>query len=472
MAAEPLGKSIIIVGGGPGGYETALEAAARGFDVTLVTDGELGGTCLNEGCIPTKTLCRSAEFMLSLREGSKFGVDVPALPVDWQKVYARKDEVVGKLRSGVEFLLGGAKVSVVRARAVLCSGRSVTLSSPDPALDGKELGADYVILATGSHSASLPIPGADLPGVVTSRELLSLGGEPPRRLCIIGGGVIGLEFASVFEGFGSEVTVLEYCKEILPRFDTDLAKRLRLALGKGRGIRIETAAQVTAITGDGEGGPLAVSFLRKGKEESVECDTVLMAVGRVPNVEGIGLEDVGVQYTRRGVAVDQDMRTNIGTVYAIGDVTGGIMLAHAATFQGLKALEDICSREKEGYSSRAGEVDLTVIPAAVFTIPEAATVGLTEDECKEKGIAVSTRKAFFRANGKALSMGEEEGYCKIVADKSTGRILGCHLFGPHSSDLVHEVSLLMKKGGTLDDIRFAVHAHPSLSEVILSAAKG
>ena len=332
---QQLGKSIIIVGGGPGGYETALEAAHRGFSVTLVTEGEVGGTCLNEGCIPTKSLCRNAEFLLSLRESGKFGVEVPSLPVDWEKVYGRKDEVVGQLRSGVEFLLKGAKVTLLRARATLASPNSVRLSSGDPSLDGEELSADYIILATGSHSASLPIPGADLPGVVTSKELLSLGKEPPRRLCVIGGGVIGLEFASVFEGFGSEVCVLEYCKEVLPRFDTDLAKRLRMALSKGRGIRIETAAQVTSISRNENDGTLSVTFLKKDREEVVQCDTVLMAVGRVPSVEGIGLAEVGVEYGRRGVNVDSNMRTNLDRVYAIGDVTGGMMLAHVATFQGL-----------------------------------------------------------------------------------------------------------------------------------------
>ena len=323
---------------------------------------------------------------------------------------------------------------------------------------GERYAARDVIIATGSTAATLPIEGADLPGVVTSKELLDLH-ELPQRLTVIGAGVIGLEFASIFHALGSNVTVLEYAREVLPHFDTDMAKRLRQSLGK-RGIVIETQAAVKSVAKINSS--LAVNYEKKGKTLAVEADVVLMAVGRKANVSSLNLDDVGIDYTQRGITVDDNMLTNVPHVYAIGDINGKMMLAHAATFQGVCALNHIM-----GESCR---VRLDVMPAAVFTMPEAATVGLTEDDCKERGSEYVAKKSFFRANGKALSIGEPEGYCKLLV-AADHRLLGCHILGAHASDVVQEVCALITRGASCDDLALTIHAHPTLSEVVLSAAR-
>ena len=453
---------IMIIGAGPGGYETALLAAKRGAEVVLVEAGHVGGTCLNEGCIPTKSFCKNAEVLDGLREAEAFGISSLEYKFDFNAVVARKNAVVEQLRGGVEGLLGHKNITLVRGMASFKDAHTVLV-------DGQEYYADYMIIATGSVSASLPIPGADLPGILTSKEILDIE-TVPQRLCIIGGGVIGLEFASVFRSFGSEVTVLEYCKDILPRFDTDLAKRLKQSLGK-RGIDIETQAQVAGITQEADGA-YKVTYLRKGKEEVVEADKVLMAVGRKANVSSLNLSDAGIDFTPRGIPVDEKtMQTNVLHIYAVGDINGKMMLAHAATFQGIVALDHIMGIENH--------IDLNVMPAAVFTSPEAASVGLTEDECKEKGIPVKCLKSFFRANGKAVTMAETDGFCKIVvaaepkegqeSPYESGQILGCHLFGPHASDIVQEACALISRKVTLDEFKDIIHTHPTLTEVLQTA---
>ena len=454
---------IIIIGAGPGGYETALMAAKRGVKVTLVEAGPVGGTCLNEGCIPTKAFCKNAEVLDGLREAAAFGVTDLSYGFDFKTVVDRKNAVVEQLRGGVEGLLGHKLISLVRGKASFKDEYTVVV-------DSVEYTADYIIIATGSVSASLPIPGADLPGILTSKEILEIE-QIPQRLCVIGGGVIGLEFASIFRSFGSEVTVLEYCKDILPRFDTDLAKRLKQSLGK-RGIDIQTQAQVTSIS-ESEGS-YTVSFTRKGKEETVVADKVLMAVGRRANLDSMNYEAIGLECTRRGIAVNEKMQTNLPHIYAIGDINGLMMLAHAATFQGIVALDHIMGVENN--------IDLSVMPAAVFTSPEAASVGLTEDECKDKGIPVQCLKSFFRANGKAVTMGETDGFCKVVvaaepkegteSPYEPGRILGCHLYGPHASDIVQEACALITSKATIEEFASIIHTHPTLTEVLQSAIHG
>lgn len=475
---------LIIIGAGPGGYETALLAAKRGVEVVLIESGYVGGTCLNEGCIPTKAFCKNAEVLDGLREAEAFGVTGLSYDFDFKAVAARKNAVVEQLRGGVEGLLGHKLITLVRGKASFKDAHTVVVtSSPvmSSEVETSEYSADYIIIATGSISASLPIPGADLPGILTSREILDLE-EVPQMLCVIGGGVIGLEFASVFRSFGSEVTVLEYFKEILPRFDSDLSKRLKQSLGK-RGIEINTQAQVTAIeevsavisTEDGdrvEKSIYKVSFTRKGKEEVIEADKVLMAVGRKANVGSLNLADVGIEFTPRGIVVDEKtMQTNISHIYAVGDINGKMMLAHAATFQGIVALDHIMGIENG--------IDLSVMPAAVFTSPEAASVGMTEEDCKDAGIPIRALKSFFRANGKAVTMGETDGFCKVIvaaepkegaeSQYEPGRILGCHLFGPHASDIVQEACALISRKATLNEFEDIIHTHPTLTEVLQSA---
>ena len=456
-----------IIGAGPGGYETAVAAAAKGVEVYIISDGPVGGTCLNEGCIPTKSLCRNAEALENVRNAEKFGIDIQGAPAfDIRKAMERKDGVVAQLRSGVEFLLKNKLIHLVYGKASFKDRNTVSVRLREQA-DGKDsidIVSDYIIIATGSVSASLPIPGAEL--CLTSREILSLDSVPD-RLCIIGAGVIGLEFASIFRSFGSEVTVLEYCKEILPRFDTDLAKRLKQCLGK-RGMNIETSAQVTGIVADDN--TLKINYLKKDTECIAEADKVLMAVGRRPNVGSLNLADIGIDFSGKGIVTDEDMRTNVPNVFAIGDVRGGMMLAHVAVAEGERALSAILS------GPGASDIDLSVVPAAVFTSPEAATVGLTEDECKASGIPVRCLKSMFRANGKALSMDEPDGFCKLVVadeggDYEPGRILGCHIFGAHSSDIIQEVAALMTCKATVSDLRRTIHAHPTLSEVLSAASR-
>ena len=467
---------IIIIGAGPGGYETALLAAKRGVEVVLIESGHVGGTCLNEGCIPTKSFCKNAEVLDGLREAGAFGVTGLSYGFDFGAVTARKNAVVEQLRGGVEGLLSHKNITLVRGKAAFKDDHTVLA-------DGQEYTADYIIIATGSVSASLPIPGTDLPGILTSREVLDLQ-EVPKRLCVIGGGVIGLEFASVFRSFGSEVTILEYFKDILPRFDSDLSKRLKQSLGK-RGIEICTQAQVTGIehmydtslrdSSEPCQSLYRVTYTRKGKEEAVEADKVLMAVGRKANVESLNLADIGLEFTPRGIIVDErTMQTNIPHIYAVGDINGKMMLAHAATFQGIVALDHIMGVENG--------IDLSVMPAVVFTSPEAASVGMTEEDCQAADVPVKCLKSFFRANGKAVTMAETDGFCKLIvaaepkegftSPYEPGRILGCHLYGPHASDIVQEACALISRKATLEEFQSVIHTHPTLTEVLQSAVHG
>ena len=426
---------LLIIGAGPGGYETAVEAVKRGMEVTLITEGPLGGTCLNEGCIPTKTFCHYAEI---IEQNIKAGLECkPA----FSAAASRKQAVVEQLRGGVEMLLKG--VEVVQGKAQFKDAKTVVCN-------GREFTADKIIIATGSVSASLPIPGAE--SCITSKEILDLT-EVPESLCVIGGGVIGLEFASIFRSFGSEVTVLEFCPNILPRFDSDLAKRLKQSLSK-RGINIEVQAHVTRIDGN------TVTYIKKEKEFTVQADKILMAVGRRPNTEGLNLETAGIDYTRKGITVNERFETSVPGIYAVGDVTGGIMLAHAATYQGLRALNSICGL--------TDNIRFDLIPAAVFTMPEVATVGLTEEQCKEQELEVRCLKSFYRANGKAVSMDETDGYCKIIVGADC-QILGVHIMGAHASDLIHETATAINLGATLDQLQSVIHAHPTLSEIVQSA---
>lgn len=440
---------LIIIGAGPGGYETAIAAAREGMKVVLVEAGALGGTCLNEGCIPTKCLCRSAEVADLMKEAATFGVVAESGGINLVEVMKRKNEVVAQLAAGVASLLKSPGITLVQGKA--------TFAGPHEVIVGEEhFSAPHIMIATGSSAKKLPIPGADLPGVVTSREMLQLE-QIPKRLCVIGGGVVGMEFASVFRSFGSEVSVVEYAKEILPSFDRDIAKRLRTAL-KRKGISFNVGAAVTEIS-KVDGG-YKVAFVSGNKEGLVEADLVLMAVGRGPRLQHLGLDEIGMQYTSRGIVVDENMQTNIEGVYAIGDVNGICPLAHAATAQGRCALYHILGKD--------GAPDLQLVPAAVFTVPEVAMVGHTEETASAAGLEYSIRKAFYRANGKSLSMGESEGIVKILVGPDS-LLLGAHVLGAHAADLIHELALAMHAKMGVERIQSLIHAHPSLSEILHDA---
>lgn len=428
---------IIIIGSGPGGYELAANAVKHNLSTVIIERDQLGGTCLNRGCIPTKALCRSAEVADLVRNASSFGVEVNEFSLSYSKAVNRKDEIVEQLRQGVSMLLNGA--TVVKGEAKF-TGENVV------EVNGESYTAPRIVIATGSKPAMLPIPGAEL--AMTSDDVLSLE-QLPESICVIGGGVIGVELASILSSFGVKVTIVEYCSEILPNFDKEIAKRLRTALSR-RGIKVVVSASVTAIR---EG--MEVDYESKGKTVTLNVDAVLMAVGRRPVIPE-GVVELGVKTGRRGIEVNERYETSIPGIYAIGDVNGECMLAHAATAQGERIL--------------GSEVDVTVVPAAVFTVPECSMVGLTEEQCREQGIDYIVSKAMFRANGKALAIGEVDGLVKLIVDKESRKILGCHICGPHAADIVQEIALAISSQLTVDAVADTIHAHPTLGEVVRAAA--
>lgn len=444
---------LLIIGAGPGGYETALTAAKQGKTVILFNGDRLGGTCLNEGCIPTKCLCRNAELVSLFKDGEKFGIDDFTFTLDYNKVIERKNEVVSSLRQGVETMLNQAKVKVVNAMASFKDAKTVVA-------DGEEYEGENIIIATGSISKSLPIVGHDLKCVMDSSAILQLE-YVPAKLTIIGGGVIGMEFASIFHQLGSEVTVIEFMKQILPPFDSDIAKRLKQTLSK-KGIKIITGASAKEIR-QNEFYEIEVVYEQKGKEETVVSSDLLMAVGRAPRVDGLNLEAAGVNYSSKGISVDDFMQTNIPGIYAIGDVNSRMMLAHVATAQGERAL-NVINREVDN-------LRFDLIPSAVFTVPECGMVGKTEEQCKEEMIEIAVGTSFFRANGKAMALGETDGLCKLIFRKDNGILIGAHIIGVEAADLAQQCADLMNRNVTLSEFKEIIFGHPTVSEVLITAAK-
>lgn len=442
---------LIIIGAGPGGYETALLAAERGKKVLLVNGGRLGGTCLNEGCIPTKCMVKDAAVVSLCNNADEFGVKEVKFELDFNKVIERRTKVVDSLREGVAGMLKRAGVEVKDGKAKFKDASTITVGE-------EEYSADDIIIATGSSSKALPIPGADADYVLDSTGILNLE-YVPAHLVIVGGGVIGLEFASVFRSFGSEVTVIEFMKNIAPTFDSDISKRLKQSLTK-RGIKILTGAVCKKIEQSAD-YHIVTTYDLKGKEETVESTDLLMAVGRKPNVEGLNLEAAGVEYSPKGIPVDDNMRTNVEHIYAIGDVNARLMLAHVASFQGVRALNAI-----EGKSD---SIRFDVVPAALFTQPECAAVGFTEEQCKEQGRNVKIGKSFFRANGKALALGEPDGSCKLIFDADSEELIGAHIMGAEAAILAQQCCDFITAHRTARDIRQTIFGHPTLSEVILAA---
>ena len=452
---------LLIIGSGPGGYRAAEYAAKNGLQVVIVESAFAGGTCLNCGCIPTKAFCHDAELVEA------------GQPLDFTKVFERKQEIVEQLRSGVELLMKQPGITFVHGHAHFIDEQTVeVVSTKMPTADDEGWGepetivqqyeADNIIIATGSRTKILPIPGITGPCCITSTELLDIQ-EVPKTLCIIGAGVIGMEFASVFASFGSEVTVVEYLKECLPAMDSDIAKRLRKQLEK-RGVKFFMGAGVKQVDGR------MVTFERKGKEESVEADVILVATGRTPNIENLNLDRAGIAYDRAGIKVNPDTfevemaeghEATATHVFAIGDVNGRQLLAHAATMQGRRVVNRIIGR--------SDGIRLDIMPAAVFTNPEAASVGPTEDQLKADGCNYTCHKGYYRSNGKALAMNATEGLVKLLTD-ADDRIIGCHVLGAHAADLVQEISALMCRDTTLQQLRDIVHIHPTLSEILQDIA--
>ena len=453
---------LIIIGAGPGGYRAAEYAAKNGLQVVIAEAEEVGGTCLNCGCIPTKTFCHHAALIDELRDTESTGLKNLNFEVDFPAIATRKQQVVEHLRAGVETLLSQPGITLVRGKAQFKDDHTVIIGE-------EEYTAPNIIIATGSEAAlppfltSLPMGGS---GVGFSTELLNID-HIPERLCIVGAGVIGMEFASAFSSFGSQVTVIEYLKECLPPMDGDLAKRLRKTLEK-RGVEFYMQSAVKQIDGH------TVIFERKGKEQTIEADTILIATGRRPRTEGLNLAAAGIECTPKGaIPVDENFRVirkspssggfrGSQSIYAIGDVNGLQMLAHAATFQGFRAVNNILGK--------GDDIDFTAMPAAVFTNPEVAGVGPTEEQLKatSKGNYIC-KKAYYRANGKALAMDATDGLVKLLAH-ADGRIAACHAMGAHAADIVQEATALIHCRATLSDLAETIHIHPTLAEILHDAA--
>ena len=438
---------LIIIGAGPGGYRAAEYAAKQGLTVVIFEADQVGGTCLNVGCIPTKSFARDAEIIRTLNNAEDFGLNGLDYEFDFQKVVQRKNEVLSSLRSGIETLLAHPNITFVKAEAQFMDAHTVKA-------DGQEYEAAHIIVATGSVPKTLRLEQPVSRRVLDSSDLLSLD-HLPERLCIIGAGVIGMEFASIFNGFGTEVTVVEFLKECLPVLDADIAKRLRKTLEK-QGVTFHMQSVVTAITEDG------VMFTdKKGNAVTIAADEVLMAVGRAPRVFA-HFNHAGFEFSERtGIVVNEHLQTTVPHIYAIGDVNGRQMLAHAAEMQAVHVVNQILGK--------SDDIRLDIMPAAIFTQPEAACVGLSEDLCKEHGIDYVCKKSFWRANGKALAMNESDGLLKLMVSPQ-GAILGCHAYGAHAADLIQEVSALMCRQTTVEQLAHIVHIHPTLSEILQAAA--
>ena len=427
---------LLIIGSGPGGYRAAGYAARNGLSVVVAERDQAGGTCLNAGCIPTKCLAH----------------DASAAPSDFASAMERKALVTQQLRTGVEQLLSAPGITLVKGQAAFTDEHTVTIG--DTIVE-----ADNIIIATGSESRMPPITGIDNPRVITSTEALQLQ-SLPETMVIVGAGVIGMEFASILARFGSKVTVIEYLKECLPMFDKDIAKRLRKAIEK-QGVTFFMDSAVSEITDE----EVIFKSNKTGAETRLPCAgaPVLIATGRKPSVEGLNLEAAVVDYDTKGIKTDDCLRTSQPHIYAIGDVTGKQMLAHAATAMGFRAVNTILGK--------SDKIRLDIMPSAVFTYPEAATVGLSEDACKQLGKPCKCLKGYYRANGKALAIAEPEGMVKITAD-TDGTILGCTAYGAHSADMVQEIAALMNCDATTDDLASIIHIHPTLSEILQDMCLG
>ncbi|SDD60186.1 dihydrolipoyl dehydrogenase [Sporomusa acidovorans] len=448
---------IAVIGGGPGGYVAAIRAAQLGGRVLLIEKEKIGGACLNRGCIPTKTLLKSAEKWEDLKHCAEFGLRADNIGFDFSVVTARKNKVVAGLRGGIEQLVKSNDITFVQGAAALTGPRHLEISTSR----GQEnFEVNKIIIATGSVPGSIPVPGHALPAVLTSDELLELT-EVPKSLLVIGAGVVGMEFSAVMRAFGCEITVVEMLPNILPMVDSDIVKRLGLSLRK-KGINILASAQVTGIEEAAGGVVVKVDTGKDLREFAVE--KVLVSAGRRPVTTGLGLETAGVEYDRTGIKVNEHLETTIPGIYAIGDVTGKSMLAHTAAAAGVVAAENAMGLH--------AVMDYRAIPACIFTTPEIAVVGLTEEEAKAQAIAIVSGKFNFAANGKAVTMGETDGLVKIIAEKDTRKIIGMHIMGPHASDLIMEGALAIRNGLTAEAIAQTIHPHPTLSETVMESAHG
>ncbi|MBG9543093.1 dihydrolipoyl dehydrogenase [Cytobacillus firmus] len=457
---------LVILGGGTGGYVAAIRASQLGLKTAIVEKGKLGGTCLHKGCIPSKALLRSAEVFATAKHSEDFGVITSDVSINFGKVQERKNKIVDQLHKGVQHLMKQGKIDVFEG-----TGRILgpSIFSPMPGTISVEMNngdenemliPKNVIVATGSRPRTLP--GLDIDGqlVMTSDEALALE-EVPNSIIIVGGGVIGIEWASMLSDFGADVTVIEYADRIIPTEDKEISKEMQ-RLMKKKGVKIVTGAKVLPETlQKGEG--VKISAEVKGSQKEFSAEKLLVSVGRQANTEGIGIENTDIQIEKGFISANEYFQTKESHIYAIGDVIGGLQLAHVASHEGIVAVEHIAGQNPS-------PIDYSLVSKCIYSSPEAASVGLTEDEAKEKGHNVKTGKFSFRAIGKALVFGESDGFVKIVADKDTDDILGVHMIGPHVTDMISEAGLARVLDATPWEVAHTIHPHPTLSEAIGEAA--
>lgn len=447
---------LVVIGSGPAGYVGAIRAAQLGMKVVIVEKNSVGGTCLNVGCIPTKVLLACVAVLESVKNGEDFGVNVKGYDLNLDKMMSRKEGVVKRLVGGVEALFKSNKIRLVRGEGRIADAHTVSVKT----LEGEEtIKTSNILIATGSVTAMLPLPGFELgPKVWTSTEALSFD-RIPKSMVIVGCGAIGLEAGYTFAKLGTEVTLVEMCSQILPAADTETANELTKALKK-QGMKFILDATVTKAEDTKTGKKV---FVKNGdKEEVLEAEIILVAVGRKAAIAGIGLEEVGVKTDNRRILVDEYLRTNVAGIYAAGDCIGEPMLAHVGWTESIVAVEHMM-----GLGSK---MDYRAFPACVYTTPECASVGLTEDQARERYKDVKVGKFTFRHNGKAMGIGETEGFIKFVTEPKYGEILGVHMVGPHVTDMISEAVLAMKNELTVDEVVATIHPHPTLSEVTQEAA--
>jgi len=448
---EGSGKNLVIIGGGPAGYVGAIRASQLQANVTLIEKDQVGGTCLNVGCIPTKVLTSTAHLFLSMKRSDRWGLKTQGVSLDFPKVMKRKQMVAERLVTGVKSLLKANGVNLIKGTASFLDERTIEVKTDKSEI--QKIVADKVLIATGSVPIMLPIPGMELEGVVDSTGALSFS-EVPKSMLIIGGGAIGCEFAYIYHSFGTQVTIVEMLSQILPGEDSEIVASLRSSLERA-GMKIFTNSKVSKITSAKEGKKIVSVSSPKG-EIDIEVEKVLVSVGRKANTKNLGLEKLKIRMDRSNVKVDEHLKTNLPDVYAAGDCIGNWLLAHVASMEAELAVENALGGEKK--------MDYTAVPRCIFTHPEIGSVGLTEKQATDQGIKIKTGKFPFLANGRAQAENEAEGMVKIIADANSHQILGAHILGHRATDLIAELTLAIKMGAKTEDIIDTIHAHPTLSE--------
>jgi len=448
---------LIVIGSGPGGYVAAIRAAQLGMNVACIEKAELGGICLNWGCIPTKALIKNAEVWKNLNSLGEFGIIVSQPELDFGKVVRRSRDVAARLSKGIEFLFRKNKITVVKGSGKLLDASTVEVTNPD---DNStiQLGAKNIILATGARTRSIPGVAIDGKRVIGSREAMILP-QIPKSIIVIGAGAIGVEFAYIYNSFGAEVNIVEMLPQILPIEDEEIAKELTRSFRKNR-IGIHTDAKVESVLSKDDSVEVVIDT--NGVKKTLTAEYALMAVGVQPNSENLGLEEIGIETQKGWIKIDEHFQTNVPGIFAIGDVIGNPCLAHVASAEGIHAVEFIADKNPE-------PVNYTAVPGCTYCQPQVASVGLTEKKSLEQNREIKVGRFMFRANGKAIASGEIDGFVKVIFDAKTEELIGAHIIGAEATELLPELTLAINRKMTFDEFKQSIHAHPTLSEAIIEA---